>query len=82
MVWNSGNGLGNASLLASATGCGLCRIDWLTGKWHKDNMPYKTIEVIRAEGEHEADDIEDDMEDGIDDDGEGEIDDGMEDDSN
>ena len=49
VVWNSGNGLANAPLLASATGCGLCRIDFLKGKWLKNRMPYYGIEGIRAE---------------------------------
>ncbi|KAJ3559407.1 hypothetical protein NM688_g374 [Phlebia brevispora] len=59
VVWNNGNGLANASRLASATGCGLCRVDWLTGKWLKERMPYYGIEGIR--NEVDADDyMEDD----------------------
>lgn len=49
MTWNSGNGLVNASLLASATASGLCRIDWLAGRWAKSRAPYDGVEGIRAE---------------------------------
>lgn len=51
VVWNTGNGLSNAHLLASATGSGLCRIDWLTGRWLKDKIPYYDIERMRGEVE-------------------------------
>ena len=30
--WNSGGGLARAPLLASGTGSGLCRVDWLLGR--------------------------------------------------
>ena len=61
VVWNNGNGLGNASLLASATGSGLCRIDWLSGKWLKDRLPYYGIEGIRNERD-EDDQMDEDSE--------------------
>ncbi|KAI0086148.1 hypothetical protein BDY19DRAFT_996057 [Irpex rosettiformis] len=51
VCWNNGNGLANASLLASATASGLCRVDWLTGRWAKSRVPYDGIEGIRAEVE-------------------------------
>ena len=54
-----GNGLADASLLASGTGSGLCRIDWLTGRWHRDRIPYSDIERIRGEVDGE-DEIEED----------------------
>lgn len=54
VVWNNGNGLANAPLLASSTGCGLCRVDWLEGRWLRDRIPYYGIEGIR--NEVEADD--------------------------
>ena len=51
VVWNGGNGLANASWLASATASGLCRVDWLTGKWLNDRVIYEDIERIRGERE-------------------------------
>ena len=54
VVWNGGNGLANAPCLASATASGLCRVDWLTGRWIQDRMPYYSVEGIR--NEIEADD--------------------------
>jgi transcription factor C subunit 6 len=50
VTWNSGNGLGGASLLASATASGLCRVDWLEGRWLRDKVPYVSVENIRREG--------------------------------
>jgi transcription factor C subunit 6 len=55
VVWNNGNGLANASLLASATASGLCRVDWLEGRWAKSRIPYNGIEGIRAEVEADED---------------------------
>ncbi|KAI0647474.1 hypothetical protein C8Q79DRAFT_1068955 [Trametes meyenii] len=49
VVWNDGNGLGRTPLLASATGSGLCRVDWLLGRWMRDQAPYTGIEGIRGE---------------------------------
>lgn len=49
VVWNTGNGLGGAPLLASSTGSGLCRIDWLLGRWMRERIPYYGIEGIRQE---------------------------------
>lgn len=54
VVWNNGNGLAHAPLLASATGNGLCRVDWLMGRWLKERIPYYGVEGIR--NEVEADD--------------------------
>lgn len=59
VVWNSGNGLSGASLLGSATASGLCRVDWLEGRWLKGNVPYRSIEAIRIE-EEGADDMDED----------------------
>ena len=58
VVWNSGNGLAGAGILASATGSGLCRVDVLSGRFMKDKttkMPYGSIENIRLEN---GDDME------------------------
>lgn len=58
VVWNSGNGLGGAGILASATGAGLCRVDVLSGRWMKEKtlrMPYGGIENIRLEREDDMD---------------------------
>ncbi|KZT23993.1 hypothetical protein NEOLEDRAFT_1170475 [Neolentinus lepideus HHB14362 ss-1] len=56
-VWNSGNGLANAPLLASATGSGLCRVDWLVGRWMKDKVPYggteAMAETVEVDGDEE-----------------------------
>ncbi|TCD70271.1 hypothetical protein EIP91_004172 [Steccherinum ochraceum] len=54
VVWNDGNGLAAAPLLASATGSGLCRVDWLMGRWYKDRIPYSNVETIRQEVEGEV----------------------------
>ncbi|EKM55117.1 uncharacterized protein PHACADRAFT_161079 [Phanerochaete carnosa HHB-10118-sp] len=53
VAWNQGNGLASASWLASATASGLCRVDWLTGRWLHDKIPYHSIEGIRGEVEVE-----------------------------
>lgn len=63
-VWNDKNGLANAPWLASGTASGLCRVDWLTGKWLSDQVPYTDIEGIRGErdepeGEGHADEDSD-----------------------
>lgn len=58
-VWNNGNGLAGAPWLASATASGLCRVDWLRGKWFGDRIPYDGVDGIRLErqtsGENEED---------------------------
>ncbi|KAJ6620827.1 hypothetical protein B0H10DRAFT_2020767 [Mycena sp. CBHHK59/15] len=51
VVWNNGNGLGASSLLASATGCGLCRVDVLWGRWLNDRIPYSSVAHLRMEVE-------------------------------
>ncbi|THU84354.1 hypothetical protein K435DRAFT_733265 [Dendrothele bispora CBS 962.96] len=51
VTWNSGNGLGASGMLASATACGLCRIDVLWGRWMKDKQPYGGIAGVRMEGD-------------------------------
>ena len=50
VAWNSGNGLGNASLLASGTACGLVRIDLPEGAWMRGTRPYGSMAEIRFEG--------------------------------
>lgn len=49
VVWNDGNGLACTPLLASATGAGLCRVDWLLGRWGRDPPPYNGVEGMRGE---------------------------------
>ncbi|KIK97454.1 hypothetical protein PAXRUDRAFT_10176 [Paxillus rubicundulus Ve08.2h10] len=55
VAWNSGNGLSGAPLLASATGSGLCRVDWLLGRWIKDKVPYVSVPDMRQEVERISD---------------------------
>lgn len=59
VAWNSGNGLRAAPLLASSTGSGLCRVDWLLGRWNKDKIPYYSVEGIRGEVAVDARDDDD-----------------------
>ena len=49
VVWNCGNGLSGAPLLGSATASGICRVDWLVGRWMKGKIPYGGIVSIRGE---------------------------------
>ncbi len=49
VAWHSGAGLAAAGLLASATGSGLCRVDFLEGKWFRERVPYERVEAIRLE---------------------------------
>jgi len=49
VTWNTGNGLGGAPLLASTTGSGLCRVDWLLGRWIRDKVPYVNVPNMRKE---------------------------------
>lgn len=55
VVWNNSNGLGGAPLLASATASGLCRVDWLMGRWIKDRTPYVSVPKMRKEVEGASD---------------------------
>ncbi|KAL4068179.1 hypothetical protein J3A83DRAFT_3825037 [Scleroderma citrinum] len=55
VAWNSGNGLGCASLLASGTASGLCRVDWLPGRWFRDKVPYVNVPNMRKEVEVDGD---------------------------
>ncbi|KAJ4495681.1 hypothetical protein C8J55DRAFT_494537 [Lentinula edodes] len=67
VVWNIVNGLAAATMLASATGSGLCRVDVLFGRWLKERsvkMPYGGIENIRLEAENVVDDIDADSDEG------------------
>ena len=58
VAWNSGNGLGCASLLASGTRSGLCRVDWLRGRWFRDKIPYVNIPNMRKEVDEDVDSVE------------------------
>ena len=62
--WNDGCGIGQASLLASATASGLCRIDWLNGRFHGDRIPFGSIEAIRGKAGfgNEANEVDSDSE--------------------
>ncbi|KAI0080527.1 hypothetical protein K474DRAFT_202496 [Panus rudis PR-1116 ss-1] len=50
VVWNSVGGLSGCPLLVSATASGLCRVDWLLGRWMRDRIPYNGVEGMRQEG--------------------------------
>jgi transcription factor C subunit 6 len=43
-------------MLASATASGICRVDWLQGRWLKGRVPYGSVPKIR--GELDTDEIE------------------------
>ena len=60
VTWQSGSGLARAPLLASATASGLCRIDWLLGRFAQNRFPYKNIEFLRGEieGAEDEDEVE------------------------
>ena len=60
VVWNDGNGLARSPMLASATASGLCRVDWLLGRWGKDPQPYNGIEGMRGETTETFDEDEED----------------------
>lgn len=67
VTWNNGNGLGNCQLLASGMASGLCRIDWVTGRWFKGRgLGPGGVETLRGEldgdGDVDMDDAEDDGE--------------------
>jgi len=49
VAWHSKAGLAAAGLLASATGSGLCRVDFLEGRWFRDRVPYDRVEAMRLE---------------------------------
>ena len=58
VAWHSGAGLTSAPLLASATASGLCRVDYLEGRWMREKLPYGGVLAMR--GEVEGFDMEDD----------------------
>ncbi|KAF8584107.1 hypothetical protein K439DRAFT_1346874 [Ramaria rubella] len=66
VTWQSGSGLARAPLLASATASGICRIDWLLGRFAHNRFPYRDIQTLRGEvegaedeeGEDELNDIQ------------------------
>ncbi|KAI0263392.1 hypothetical protein BC834DRAFT_827534 [Gloeopeniophorella convolvens] len=63
VAWHSGAGLAAAGLLASATGSGLCRVDFLDGRFIRDRVPYESVEAMRLEDGDEMDVDEADEED-------------------
>jgi transcription factor C subunit 6 len=56
VAWNTSNGMSKCQLLASATASGLCRIDSLWGRFHRERVPYGSIQKIRGEQEVDVDD--------------------------
>ncbi|KAF9053300.1 hypothetical protein BJ165DRAFT_1383711 [Panaeolus papilionaceus] len=62
VVWNSGNGLASCGLLAAGTSSGLCRVDWVLGRWAKDKIPYGSVSNVRMEdvGSDDAMDVDSD----------------------
>lgn len=63
VVWNNGNGLGNCQLLVSGTASGLCRIDWLGGRWFKGRgLEPGGVEALRGEVDGDGDIDMDDAE--------------------
>ncbi|KAG6370153.1 hypothetical protein JVT61DRAFT_12374 [Boletus reticuloceps] len=61
VAWNNGNGLGGAPLLASATASGLCRVNWLLGRWTKDRTPYVSVPKMRKEVEGASDESDEEV---------------------
>jgi transcription factor C subunit 6 len=57
-AWNSGSGIQSSPLLASGMFCGLCRIDWLPGRFYGDRVPYNDVETLRGERDGVIDDQE------------------------
>jgi transcription factor C subunit 6 len=53
VAWNDGGGLAGTPWLASATASGLCRVDWLEGRWMRGRIPYGGVTIIRKEVEGE-----------------------------
>ncbi|GJJ12293.1 hypothetical protein Clacol_006534 [Clathrus columnatus] len=60
VVWNSSAGIARSPWLASATASGLCRLDWLLGRFAHDRFPY--IDIQRLRGEIEVDEMDDELE--------------------
>jgi len=58
VAWNSGNGLAAAGMLASATASGICRVDWLQGRWLKGKIPYGNVANVRRESEPDDMDVD------------------------
>jgi transcription factor C subunit 6 len=49
VAWHSWAGLTAVGLLASATGSGLCRVDFLEGRWFWDRVLYEWVEAMWLE---------------------------------
>jgi transcription factor C subunit 6 len=47
IAWHSWAGLATAGLLASATGSGSCRVNFLEGRWFRDRVPYEQVEAMQ-----------------------------------
>ncbi|KZT44018.1 hypothetical protein SISSUDRAFT_1039286 [Sistotremastrum suecicum HHB10207 ss-3] len=47
--WNDSSGFACAPWLASSTNSGLCRVDWLKGRFNGSRIPYGSVEAIRAD---------------------------------
>jgi len=50
VVWNNGNGLGASALVAAGTASGLCRVEWVWGRWVRGKVPYGSVSAMRMEG--------------------------------
>ena len=56
VAWNNGGGLGNCQLLLSGTASGLCRIDWVNGRWFKGRgLGPDGIGILRGEVDGDGD---------------------------
>ncbi|KIJ44255.1 hypothetical protein M422DRAFT_228294 [Sphaerobolus stellatus SS14] len=55
VTWHSGSDLARAPLLASATASGLCRVDYLLGRFAQNRFPYQSVEMLRGEVEGDTD---------------------------
>ena len=50
VVWNNGNGLEASALVAAGTASGLCRVEWVWGRWVRGKIPYGSVGAMRMEG--------------------------------
>ena len=64
--WNSGGGLARAPFVASATASGLCRVDFVLGRYSRDYVPFGGVQFVRKEDgavQVDEDDLEEEEED-------------------
>jgi transcription factor C subunit 6 len=48
-------------MLASATASGICRVDWLQGRWLKGRVPYRSVPKMRGELDTDEMEVEDSL---------------------